>query len=102
MARSVARRESRQRGRDRELAAAVREPHDGRGDARSTALAAVPGRGRRRVPHRVLRSRGPGAWSPGRHAALPPAAIVAVLVVVPTIASLVLRETGKPYTYIHD
>jgi hypothetical protein len=30
------------------------------------------------------------------------AAIVAVFVVVPTLASLVLRETGKPYTYIHD
>ena len=28
--------------------------------------------------------------------------IVAVFVVVPTIASIVLRETGKPYTYIHD
>ncbi|HKY50372.1 MAG TPA: hypothetical protein VJP45_03865, partial [Candidatus Limnocylindria bacterium] len=30
------------------------------------------------------------------------AAIVAAFVVVPTIASIVLRETGKPYTYIHD
>ncbi|HEY8730778.1 MAG TPA: hypothetical protein VIN69_02235 [Candidatus Limnocylindria bacterium] len=30
------------------------------------------------------------------------ALIVAVFVVVPTIASIVLRETGKPYTYIHD
>src|SRR6266851_6780241 len=29
------------------------------------------------------------------------AAIVAVFVVVPTLASLVLRETGKPYTYCH-
>jgi len=28
--------------------------------------------------------------------------ILAVFVVVPTIASIVLRETGKPYTYIHD
>jgi len=28
--------------------------------------------------------------------------IFAVFVVVPTFASLVLRETGKPYTYIHD
>ena len=28
--------------------------------------------------------------------------IIAVFVVVPTIASIVLRETGKPYTYIHD
>jgi len=30
------------------------------------------------------------------------AVIIAVFVVVPTIASIVLRETGKPYTYIHD
>jgi len=30
------------------------------------------------------------------------AAIIAVFVVIPTIASIVLRETGKPYTYIHD
>jgi hypothetical protein len=30
------------------------------------------------------------------------AAIIAVFVVVPTIASLILRETGRPYTYIHD
>jgi len=30
------------------------------------------------------------------------AAILALFVVVPTIASIVLRETGKPYTYIHD
>jgi hypothetical protein len=29
-------------------------------------------------------------------------ALVAAFVVAPTIASLVLRETGKPYTYIHD
>jgi hypothetical protein len=28
--------------------------------------------------------------------------ILAVFVIVPTIASIVLRETGKPYTYIHD
>jgi len=30
------------------------------------------------------------------------AAIVASFVVAPTIASIVLRETGRPYTYIHD
>jgi Glycosyltransferase family 87 len=30
------------------------------------------------------------------------ALIVSVFVIVPTIASIVLRETGKPYTYIHD
>ena len=28
--------------------------------------------------------------------------ILAVFVVLPTFASIVLRETGKPYTYIHD
>ena len=28
--------------------------------------------------------------------------ILVVFVVVPTVASIVLRETGKPYTYIHD
>ncbi len=28
--------------------------------------------------------------------------ILAVFVIVPTIASIVLRETGKPYTYVHD
>jgi len=30
------------------------------------------------------------------------AAILAVFVVIPTLASIILRETGKPYTYIHD
>jgi hypothetical protein len=30
------------------------------------------------------------------------AAIVAAFVIIPTLASIVLRETGKPYTYIHD
>jgi len=30
------------------------------------------------------------------------AAIVALFVVVPTIAAIVLRETGRPYTYVHD
>lgn len=30
------------------------------------------------------------------------AAIVVALVVIPTVAAIVLRETGKPYTYIHD
>ena len=30
------------------------------------------------------------------------AAIVTAFVIVPTIASIVLRETGKPYSYIHD
>ena len=30
------------------------------------------------------------------------AAIVAAFVILPTVASIVLRETGKPYTYVHD
>ncbi|MBI2983281.1 MAG: hypothetical protein HYY42_03740 [Chloroflexi bacterium] len=30
------------------------------------------------------------------------AAIVTFFVVIPTIAAIVLRETGKPYTYVHD
>jgi hypothetical protein len=30
------------------------------------------------------------------------AAIVAVFVVIPTIAAIVLRETGRPFTYVHD
>ena len=30
------------------------------------------------------------------------AAIIVVFAVVPTIASIVLRETGRPYTYVHD
>ncbi len=29
-------------------------------------------------------------------------AIVVFFVVIPTIAAIVLRETGKPYTYVHD
>lgn len=28
--------------------------------------------------------------------------IVAAFVILPTVASIVLRETGRPYTYIHD
>lgn len=28
--------------------------------------------------------------------------VLVVFVLVPTVASIVLRETGKPYTYIHD
>ena len=30
------------------------------------------------------------------------AGIIVVFTVVPTIASIVLRETGRPYTYVHD
>jgi len=37
-----------------------------------------------------------------RQRAVHVAAIITVFVVVPTLASIVLRETGKPYTYIHD
>ena len=37
-----------------------------------------------------------------RQRAMHLAAIVAAFVVAPTIASIVLRETGKTYTYIHD
>ena len=50
-------------------------------------------------PLRDLRS-GPAFGTRARLAHL--AAIVAVFVVLPTIASIVLRETGKPYTFIHD
>ena len=41
------------------------------------------------------------AFTP-RQRAMHVAAIVAAFVVIPTVASIVLRETGKPYTYIHD
>jgi len=37
-----------------------------------------------------------------RQRAVHVASILAVFVVIPTLASIVLRETGKPYTYIHD
>src|SRR5207249_2058353 len=30
------------------------------------------------------------------------AAMIAAFVIIPTFASIILRETGKPYTYIHD
>jgi len=43
-----------------------------------------------------------GAAFTSRQRAVHVAAIIAVFVVVPTLASIVLRETGKPYTYIHD
>jgi hypothetical protein len=41
------------------------------------------------------------AFTP-RQRAVHVASIIAIFVVVPTLASIVLRETGKPYTYIHD
>ena len=48
------------------------------------------------------RDRRQGASFTPRRRWLHLAVIVAVFVVVPTIASIVLRETGKPYTYVHD
>jgi len=43
-----------------------------------------------------------GAAFTARQRAIHLASIVAVFVIIPTLASIVLRETGKPYTYIHD
>ena len=43
-----------------------------------------------------------GARFSGRDRVLHLAGIVALFVVVPTIAEIVLRATGKPYTYVHD
>ena len=43
-----------------------------------------------------------GAAFTPRQRAIHLASIVAVFVIIPTLASIVLRETGKPYTYIHD
>jgi len=50
----------------------------------------------------ALRDRRGGAAFTVRQRAAHVAAIVAAFVVLPTIGSIVLRETGKPYTYIHD
>jgi len=49
-----------------------------------------------------LRDRRAGREFTARGRVLHLAAILTVFVVIPTIASIVLRETGKPYTYIHD
>jgi len=49
-----------------------------------------------------LRDRRSGSEFTARQRAIHLAAIVAVMVVLPTIASIVLRETGRPYTYVHD
>ena len=49
-----------------------------------------------------LRDRRDGPRFTTRGRVLHLAAILAMFVVVPTIASIILRETGKPYTYIHD
>jgi len=43
-----------------------------------------------------------GAAFTPRQRAIHLASIVLVFVVTPTLASIILRETGKPYTYIHD
>jgi len=43
-----------------------------------------------------------GAAFTSRQRAIHLGSIVAVFVIVPTLASILLRETGKPYTYIHD
>ena len=43
-----------------------------------------------------------GAAFTPRQRAIHLASIVAVFVIIPTLASILLRETGKPYTYIHD
>src|SRR5712692_2926775 len=50
----------------------------------------------------ALRDRRSRAGFTTRQRSLHIAAIVGVFVVLPTIASIVLRETGKPYTYVHD
>ena len=49
-----------------------------------------------------LRDRRSGPRFTTRGRVLHLAAILTVFVIVPTIASIILRETGKPYTYIHD
>ncbi len=50
----------------------------------------------------AVRDRRSGAAFSVRQRVLHLSAIVASFVVAPTIASIVLRETGRPYTYIHD
>ncbi|HYK99515.1 MAG TPA: glycosyltransferase 87 family protein [Candidatus Acidoferrales bacterium] len=50
----------------------------------------------------ALRDLRSGARFTVRQRAVHLAAIVAAFTVAPTIASLILRETGRPYTYIHD
>ncbi|MGH2500505.1 MAG: hypothetical protein ACRDF0_10520 [Candidatus Limnocylindria bacterium] len=43
-----------------------------------------------------------GAGFTTRDRVLHLAALVALFAIVPAIASIVLRETGRPYTYVHD
>jgi len=50
----------------------------------------------------AVRDRRSGKAFTVRQRAVHLAAIVASFVVAPTIASIVLRETARPYTYIHD
>ncbi len=50
----------------------------------------------------ALRDHRWGAAFTARQRAAHVAAIVGVFVIVPTLASIVLRETGKPYTFVHD
>lgn len=49
-----------------------------------------------------IRDRRHGAGFTTRARWLHLAAIVVLFAVVPTIASIVLRETGRPFTYVHD
>jgi hypothetical protein len=48
------------------------------------------------------RDRADGVAFTSRGRAVHLAAILFVFVVLPTLASIVLRETGRPYTYVHD
>jgi hypothetical protein len=50
----------------------------------------------------AVRDHHSGARFTSRQRAVHLAAIVSAFVVAPTIASIVLRETGRAYTYIHD
>lgn len=50
----------------------------------------------------AVRDRRSGPRFTARHRAVHLAAIVAAFVIAPTIASIVLRLGGKPYTFIHD
>ena len=48
------------------------------------------------------RDRAQGAAFTVRGRTIHLAAILFTFVVLPTLASIVLRETGRPYTYVHD
>jgi hypothetical protein len=49
-----------------------------------------------------LRDRRAGSAFTARQRFAHVGALVVAFVILPTIASIVLRETGKPYTYVHD